>query len=173
MAAPLAECQIPADTMPMGRGEIEGMDLGPVEYLTVAFPGNRFNGQIAPALEALIESQTIRILDVALIVKDEAGNVVSSNADHPTARVFAALDSLAVHRGGVITDEDLRQAAERVGPNSSAGILVWEDLWALRFTSALANSGAEVLDLVRVPRDFVEANITWNNEHRRFEAGSS
>jgi uncharacterized protein DUF6325 len=146
------------------------MDFGPVEYLTVAFPGNRFNGQVAPALQALIDSQTIRILDAALVVKDEAGNLVSSNADHPNARVFAALDALAVNRGGVITDEDLKAAADRLGPNSSAGILVWEDLWALRLTGALENSGAQVLDLVRVPREFVESNISWNNERRRFEA---
>jgi len=145
------------------------MELGPVEYLTVAFPGNQFNGQIVPALEALVESQTIRILDVALDAKDEAGNLISSSAAHPSAGVFAALDSLAVNRGGVITDEDLRLAAERIGPNSSAGILVWEDLWALRFTGALANSGAEILDLVRVPREFVDANISWNNDRRRFE----
>ena len=146
------------------------MDFGPVEYLTVAFPGNWFNGQIAPALEALVESQTIRILDVAIVMKDEAGNLVTSGAEHPNSRVFAALDGLAVNRGGVITADDLRQAADRLEANSSAGILVWEDLWALRLTGALENSGAEVIDLVRVPREFVESNITWNNEHRRFEA---
>ena len=50
-------------------------DIGPVEYMVVAFPGSRFKGEIAPALADLVESQTIRIIDLAFVAKGEDGEV--------------------------------------------------------------------------------------------------
>ena len=57
------------------------MTTGPVEYIIVGFPGNKFNGEIAPELIALVESGTVRILDLIFIGKDADGNVVSFEID--------------------------------------------------------------------------------------------
>ena len=46
-------------------------EIGPVEYMIVSFPGNRFTGEIAPALGKLVESNTIRIIDLAFVSKDD------------------------------------------------------------------------------------------------------
>src|SRR3954469_6492972 len=51
-------------------------DLGPVELLFVQFPGNQFTGEIAPALADLVESGTIRIIDLVFVAKDADGNSV-------------------------------------------------------------------------------------------------
>ena len=40
------------------------MTTGPVEYIVVAFPGNEFTGKIAPELIALVDSGTVKILDL-------------------------------------------------------------------------------------------------------------
>ncbi len=46
------------------------MQLGPVEYVVIAFPGSQFTGEIAPALADLIDAGTIRVIDLAFVSKD-------------------------------------------------------------------------------------------------------
>jgi len=140
------------------------MAIGPVEYMIVAFPGNQFKGEIAPALEDLHNSGTIRILDLALAVKDGDGNVVGMEVEHSGSTVFRALDALAADRGGLVTAEDLQRVGEALEPNSSAALLVWEDLWATRFVDAMRNAGGVLVDIQRVPREVVEAAMALNEE---------
>ena len=33
-------------------------EIGPVEYIMLAFPGNRFKGEIVPALAELVDNET-------------------------------------------------------------------------------------------------------------------
>ena len=81
------------------------MTIGPLEYIVVGFPGNQFNGAIAPALAKLIDSNTIRILDLLFIAKDAEGDVVAVEFDElDELAAFADLDGEA---GGIITPEDV------------------------------------------------------------------
>ena len=142
------------------------MAIGPVEYMVVAFPGNQFKGEIAPALQDLVDSGTIRILDLAMVVKDAEGNVVGMEVEKSDSRVFQALDALAADRGGLVTESDLVKVGESLEPNSSAALLVWEDLWASRFVNAVLGAGGVLIDTQRVPREVVEEAIMWNDEHK-------
>ena len=140
------------------------MGIGPVEYLVVAFPGNQFNGEIAPALRDLIDSGTIRVLDLAFVLKDADGSVVGAELEDAGSEVMQAFDSLAIERGGLLNDDDLRDIGDALDPNSSAAILVWEDLWATRFADAVAGSGGVLVDIQRIPRDVVQAAIDFNTD---------
>jgi len=53
------------------------MAEGPVHYIVVAFPENRFSGQIAPALAELVDNGTIRVIDLAFVAKDANGDVAT------------------------------------------------------------------------------------------------
>ena len=87
------------------------MAIGPVEYIIVGFPGNKFNGEIAPELGKLVESGTIRILDLVFITKDADGNVGAVEfEDHDDVALFNALDGEV---GGFISEEDVEYAADR------------------------------------------------------------
>jgi hypothetical protein len=133
------------------------MPVGPVEYLIVAFPGNQFNGEIVPELAALIESGTIRLLDLVFIAKDADGNVLGVEFDeHDDLSPFAALEA-ELHN--VITLEDIEYAATDLEPNSSAAVLVWEDLWAAPLVNALRDSGGILVESARIPSDLIEAAI--------------
>ena len=137
------------------------MAIGPVEYMVVAFPGNKFKGEIAPALGDLVESGTIRIIDLAFVHKDEAGDVVAVELEDEGSDVFNAFQTLATERGGLINDDDLMDIGAALDANSSAAILVWEDLWAARFADAIAGAGGVLVDIQRVPRDIVQAAIDF------------
>lgn len=130
--------------------------MGPVEYVVIAFPGNRFRGEIAPELRNLVASGTVRILDLTFVKKDEDGSVsyVELDALDPTeASVF---DDIEGEVGGLFSEEDLELIAEELTPNSSAAVLVWEDTWAAAITSAIRNADGQLVAHERIPAAVVE-----------------
>jgi uncharacterized membrane protein len=133
------------------------MTLGPVSYTVVAFPGNRFNGNIAPEVEKLVSNGTVRVLDLVFVGKDEAGDTVSLEFDQRDE--LAAFGDLDGEVGGLINDEDLAHVAEQLPPNNSALVIVWEDVWAKPLVEAVRASGGVVVDTARIPADLVEAAL--------------
>jgi hypothetical protein len=134
------------------------MAIGPVEYIILAFPGNKFSGEIAPALDALTKSGTIRVLDLVFITKDADGRVAGVEVEQlPELAPFAALDGEV---GGLLTEEDIEYAAHDLEPNSSAALLIWEDAWATPLVEALRDSGGVLIEGSRVPHELMEAALT-------------
>jgi len=141
------------------------MSIGPVEYLIVAFPGNQFKGEIVPALADLVEAGTIRIIDLAFVMKDADGAVVTAELGDLDSEVFKAFDALSPETMGLLNEEDLAAAGEELDPNSSAALLVWEDTWATTLRDAIVNAGGEVLDLERVPYEVVNAAVEFSKSN--------
>ena len=136
-------------------------EIGPVEYMIVAFPGNKFRGEIAPALADLVESETIRIIDLAFVGKDADGEVVAFELSDLDDDVQEKINTLDPQRGGLLNDDDLMAAAEELEPNSSAALLVWEDLWAAKVAQAIRDADGVVLDIERIPHEIVQAARDW------------
>jgi hypothetical protein len=134
------------------------MTIGPVEYIIVGFPGNEFNGKIAPELIALVESETVRILDLIFIGKDAGGDVVSFEIDDLDA--LAGFGDLDGEVGGLIGPEDIEFAAAQLEPNSSAALLIWEDRWAAPFAQAVRDSGGVLLQGARIPHELIEPALS-------------
>jgi hypothetical protein len=130
------------------------MAIGPVEYMIVGFPGNRFRGEIAPELAKLVNSGTIRILDLVFILKDADGSVATFEFDQlDELGAFADVDGEV---GGLISKEDIEHAAALLEPNYSEALLVWEDVWATPFVDALRRADGVVLEGARIPRELIE-----------------
>ena len=138
------------------------MGIGPVEYMIVAFPGNRFKGEIVPAIKEQVDAGTIRIIDLAFVTKDADGTVAAMEVGDLDSEVGAAFSELmGTESGGLLNEDDLMAAGEELEPNSSAGLLVWEDVWATKIKDAILGAGGELWDLERVPYDVVDAAIEW------------
>jgi uncharacterized membrane protein len=135
----------------------EASEIGPVEYLIVAFPGNRFRGEIAPALAELVEEGTIRIIDIAFVGKDEDGAVASFELTELDPDVREGIEAMGVEVTGLLNEEDLEAAAEELEPNSSAALLVWEDVWARKVAQAMRDAGGVLFDFGRLPHEVVQA----------------
>jgi hypothetical protein len=135
------------------------MPLGPVEYILIAFPGNRFNGRIVPALHELVASGTIHIIDLLFIKKDAAGNVLVVELDSAADDEAAPFADLDGEYGGLLSPEDIELAAADLPLDSSAGLLVWENVWAARFAEAVRGAGGQVIANERIPHAFVEAAL--------------
>src|SRR5215207_2680988 len=139
----------------------EAAEIGPVEYLIVAFPGNKFRGEIAPALADLVEAGTIRIIDIAFASKDENGEVAAFELSDIDPDVRQGLENLGATSAGLFNEEDLMAAAEELDPNSSAALLVWENVWATPLAQAIQDAGGVGYDYDRIPHEVVVAAREW------------
>jgi uncharacterized membrane protein len=133
------------------------MPLGPVSYTVVAFPGNHFQGNIAPEVEKLVSSGTVRILDLVFVGKDEAGDTISLEFDQLDE--LAAFGEIDGEVGGLVNMEDLDLVAANLPEGNSALVIVWEDLWAKPLVEAMRESGGVVVESARIPAALVEAAL--------------
>jgi hypothetical protein len=130
------------------------VSIGPVEYVLIEFPGNRFTGEIVPALGRLIENKTVRIVDLVFIRKDADGTATTLEFDQlDELAPFAALDGEA---GGLVSKEDIAYAGAGLQPNSSAALIVWEDTWATELAQAIRNANGVIVEGARIPHELVE-----------------
>ena len=132
-------------------------ELAPVDYMIVAFPGNEFKGEIAPALADRVEKGTIRIIDLAFVATDADGNIAAFELTDIDPDVRKGFENMGVEVNGLFNEEDLQAAGEELDPNSSAALLVWENLWARDVAQAIRNAGGELLDFERLPHEVVQA----------------
>jgi hypothetical protein len=132
------------------------MAYGPIEFLVVKFPGNQFTGELAPALRELVDTGLIRVIDLLFVSKDVDGSVVVLELDELGEAVVTALDPLVAAVSGFLSTDDASRFAETLEPNCSAGLLVFENVWAFRFAEAIRNAKGEVVVNERIPRAVVE-----------------
>lgn len=137
--------------------ETQRASIGPVEYVLIEFPGNRFNGDIAPALTDLVDAGLVRIIDVVFVIKDVDGNVASFEYDERDD--LAALATIDGSADGVINDEDLQLVAETLVPDTSVLMIVWEDRWATPLAEAIRAAGGVLRSGERIPHEIVEAAL--------------
>jgi len=136
-------------------------EIGPVDYAIIGFPGNKFRGEIAPALGDLVQAGTIRIIDIAFVGKDQNGDAVAMELTELDPEVQGALDELGIEVNGLLNEDDLMDAADALEPNSSAAMIVWENVWARKVTQAMRDAGGQLLAFERLPHEVVQAAREW------------
>ncbi len=139
------------------------MSLGPIEVLMLRFPGNKFRGEIAPALADLVESGTIRVVDLLFAIKDADGelDVLELSDMEGDLSVFAPMTS---ELADTLTEDDAQMLARSIPNNSSAAIMLFENTWAKAFVDAVVRANGEVVLNERIPRAAVEALVAAQSE---------
>jgi uncharacterized membrane protein len=126
--------------------------------LIVKFPGNKFRGEIAPALADVARRRTITIIDVLFAIKDEKGDMTILELKDVDGDGVADIVAVAeIH--GAIGPEDVDEAAQVLEPNSSALLILFEHTWAAELTQAMRNADGEVIYMERIPAAVVEQAI--------------
>ena len=136
-------------------------EIGPVDYSIVAFPGNKFRGEIAAAIGELVDAGTIRIIDIAFGGKNADGETVAMELTELDPDVQAGLETAGIEVGGLFSDDDLMDAARSLERDSSAALLVWENVWARKVAQAMRDAGGELLAFERLPHEVVQAAREW------------
>ena len=133
--------------------------MGPVEYLVVEFPGNKFTGEIVPALKELTDNGTIRVIDLVFVRRDEDGSATWIELSDLPIEDAAPFDDLDGEFGGLLNEEDILMMADLIQPNSSAAVLVFENVWATRLRDAIVGAGGRLVDNARIPAAVVDAAL--------------
>jgi len=131
--------------------------IGPVELVILGFAENRFTGQIADTLMDLVERGLVRIIDLAVVVKDASGDVTVLEMREYSEELAEAMVALTGDLVGMLSEADLADIAETLEPDSTVATLLFEHVWATRFAEAVRDSGGALLMSQRIPHDVVLA----------------
>jgi hypothetical protein len=137
------------------------MKVGSVEYAVIAFPGNRFKGEIVPAIRELVERDIIRILDLVFVHKDAEGHVEAVELSALPRDEASPFDDLPHEEHGLLNEDDITDIASALDPNSSAGLLVWENVWSARFANAVMDADGILLANEKIPAPVVAAALEY------------
>lgn len=131
---------------------------GPIDYLVLEFPGARFSGQGLAAIVDLVDRGIVRVLDLRVVKHELDGTWTALGIQDMDASGFD-LTVLEGISSGLLDDDDLREAAAVIAPGNAAGILVYENTWAIPFVSAMLEEGAELVAGGRIPATDVIAAL--------------
>ena len=136
-------------------------ELGPVDYLVVGFPAEKanFSGEMASELKTLIDSNTVRVLDLVVLTKADDGSVDATELRDADDSAVGELRALERDLAILLAEEDIEEIAETLQPGSAAAVLVWENTWAAPFGSAVRRSGGELLGSGRIPTQALVAAV--------------
>jgi hypothetical protein len=133
-------------------------EMGPIDYVVLEWPGRQPTGEAAPLIIDLVERGIIRIIDIAFMRKLEDGSIDTLelgalNGDS------AGFDEFEGASSGLLSQEDLEEAASVLEPGTTAAILVWENLWAAPVAVALRRSGGQLVASGRIPTQAILAAL--------------
>jgi Family of unknown function (DUF6325) len=136
-------------------------ELGPVDYLVVAFPAEQanFSGEMASELKGLIASNMIRVLDLVIITKGDDGSVEAAELRDVDDSEIGELRGLERDLAILLAEEDIEEIGAFLEPGSAAAVLVWENTWAAPFGSAVRRSGGELVTTGRIPTQALIAAV--------------
>jgi hypothetical protein len=138
--------------------DTDDIEMGPIDYVLVEWPGKQPEGEIAPYLVDLVDRGLIRILDLAFLAKAEDGSITALEL----ADIGGEVTELAVFEGassGLLDDEDHAEAGAALEPGTSAALLVYENTWAAPFATAVRRSGGQLVAGGRIPIEDVLAAL--------------
>ena len=139
-------------------------EIGPIDYLVVEFPAGHqnFNGDVAAELVALHKAGTIRLLDLMIITKNDAGEIEAFEIDDLDQ--LDELRELERDVAEILAAEDVALLAEAMENGSAAGVVVWENLWVVPFASAARRAGGQLIANGRIPIQALLASIEADDD---------
>jgi hypothetical protein len=125
--------------------------LGPIDFLLLELDPDHMDGTIAAALLDLVDRGVVTILDLLVVRKEADGTVVGIDIDTLSADALGGFTVFAGATSGLLSEDDVAEAAAAVQPARAAALLVYENTWARGFVTAALAAGAQVVASSRIP----------------------
>jgi Family of unknown function (DUF6325) len=134
-------------------------ELGPVDYVVVEFPAgaSNFTGEMVTELLSLVDRGIIRVIDVLILTKDADGAIEAMELSD--VEELGELETLEAELAELLAEDDIEHLAAAMDPGSTAGVLIWENLWAAPFASAARHAGGQLIATGRIPIQAIIASI--------------
>jgi len=131
--------------------------MGPLEFVALEFTGNRFRGEILPALQAVVDKEIIRVIDLTFVKKDADGTVTAMELHALPPDDAVAASALAADIADLISAADIAHVGEALAPESAAALLIFEHTWVSDVREAVLRANGRVLMHETIPADVAEA----------------
>jgi hypothetical protein len=135
------------------------MTYGPIDMIALEFESDQLKGEILPALLELAERKIVRVMDLVVIQKYEDGSHEALELEQLDDDIIALFDPLDVEVSGIVQVEDIDAIAEGMEDDTTVGILLFENLWAIKFKEAVHNANGRLLIQERIPHEVVEETL--------------
>lgn len=135
------------------------MAFGPIDLIVLQFKDNTFDHGIITSLTDLVADETIRILDLVIVRKDERGDVVVQELQELSPYDLQLLEPLRAEISGMITVEDIKMVGRKLKVMATAAIVLCENLWAIRLNRDVLDGGGRVIMHERIPSEIVSEAI--------------
>ncbi len=131
---------------------------GPIDYVVLEWEEHEPTGEAFAELLSLVERGLIRVLDLVFVRKQDDGSLVvltwaDAAGGTPEIEAFEGVSS------GLIGDDDLEEVAKALEPDNAAAVLLYENVWAAPFATAVRRSGGQLVASGRIPVQAVLAAL--------------
>ena len=123
---------------------------GPVDFVLIEFPDDHLTGRAAEELLTLVDRDIVHLFDVLIVGKQRDGTTYALDLAE-AAEELGGFASLAGANTGLLSDEDMHEAAAVLEPGKLAVLIVYENAWAVPFVAAAMESGGELIAGARIP----------------------
>ncbi len=131
------------------------MTYGPIDFLALVFKTDQLKGEIMPELLELVKNKVVRVIDLVIIQKDDNGHHQALEMQQLSPDLLAVFDPLGVEISGMIQVEDIDNVAEVMENGTNAALLLFENLWAIKFKEAVLRSNGQLIAQERIPFEVV------------------
>lgn len=135
------------------------MTYGPIDFLALEFKTDQLTGEGMAELIKLVEDEIVRVIDLVIILKDEDGQTQVLEVEELDPNTLAIFEPLDVEISGMIQMEDIEVIAEAMENNTTAALLLYENLWAIKFGEAVTRSSGRMLMFDRIPFEVVNETM--------------
>ncbi|MDX1435367.1 MAG: DUF6325 family protein [Anaerolineales bacterium] len=135
------------------------MTYGPVDFLALEFKTDELKGEVMPELLDLVRKEIIRVIDLVIILKEQDGSYQALEIEELAPDMLAVFDPLEIDISGIIQMEDIEVIAEAMEPNTTAALLLFENLWAIKFGEAAVRSGGRMVMFDRIPFEVINETL--------------
>jgi uncharacterized membrane protein len=148
--------------MMMGDRKME--EFGPVQIMVVGFRETNFQGAVLAELKRLKEADIVRLVDLVVVSKDTAGEIVGVELSDLTAEESAELGAIAgalvglgiageegaeagalagaeAAQDGMIGEEEMWSIADAIPMGTTAAVALLEHRWAIPLRDAIRDAG--------------------------------
>ena len=135
------------------------MSYGPIDFIALEFKTDQLTGESLPALLELVQKQIVRVIDLVIILKDQDGETQVLEIEELAPGILAFFDPLDVEISGIIQVEDIEVIAAAMEDNTTAALLLIENLWAIKFGEAVVRSSGRMVMFDRIPFEVVNETM--------------
>lgn len=135
------------------------MAFGPIDLIVLEFKYNDFDNKLIGGIADLVSSEVIRILDLVILQKDEQGEVAVKELKELSPADLALLEPMRAEISGMITADDINLIGKKLKENTTAAIMLFENLWTIRLKQDVHDSGGRLVMHERIPNEVISSAI--------------